>query len=332
MLHHWEFAAWLAAALIAGGLSARWVFLHPWSGGGRWRTAAAGAVVSLFTFGLSYLAAECWFVGVHDQSDGYAQTLAGKRWFSRHWTPINSLGYRDREHDFSGKSPLLVVGDSFVAGHGTEDIDDRMAGVLQARLGPDWEVAIVAQNGWNPAQELEALRAYPVTPKRVLVSYYINDIESAAIAQGNPPPKVRVRHPPEPARWLAERSHFANWFYWRVLRGQFGTVYWDWLKAAYDDDATLAHHGEELQGFIDYADEAGSEIAFLIWPNLDYVEDSRAYTRLVTGLLQERGALTIDLGETFLGRDERTLVVNPMDGHPNPRTQAEAIDLLLGVW
>ena len=249
------------------------------------RTAAVGASLSLWTFGLDYLAAECWFVGVHDQSDGYAQTLAGKRWFWRHWKPINSLGYRDREHDFSGKSPLLVVGDSFVAGHGTRDIDDRMASVLQRNLGADWEVAIIAQNGWNPVQEIEALRAFPATPARILVSYYINDIESAAMAQGNPRPKLRLRYPPEQVRWLVEKSHFANWFYWRVVRGRFGTVYWDWLKDAYDDEATLEHHGQELQGFLDYAAETGAEIAFIVWPNLDYIEDSRAYTARVTSML-----------------------------------------------
>ncbi|MDG1049357.1 MAG: hypothetical protein P8M11_06095 [Planctomycetota bacterium] len=332
MLRHWEFAVWLAAALVVGGLIAGRAFLHHWRSGGGLRTAAVGASLSLWTFGLGYLAAECWFVGVHDQSDGYAQTLAGKRWFWRHWKPINTLGYRDREHDFSGKSPLLVVGDSFVAGHGTKDIDDRMASVLQRNLGDDWEVAIIAQNGWNPVQEIEALRAFPATPARILVSYYINDIESAAMAQGNPRPKLRLRYPPEQVRWLVEKSHFANWFYWRVVRGRFGTVYWDWLKDAYDDEATLEHHGQELQGFLDYAAETGAEIAFIVWPNLDYIEDSRAYTARVTSMLTARGALAIDLGEHFRGRDERTLVVNPMDGHPNPKTQAEVINLLLDLW
>ncbi len=332
MLRHWEFAGWVAGALVISGVLAAWLFRRQWKVGGGLRTAAVGATLSILTTGMSYLAAECWFVGGHDQSDGYLQTLAGKRWFSRHWNPINSLGYRDREHDFNGKSPLLFVGDSFVAGHGTRDIDDRMAGVLQARLGADWEVAVIAQNGWNPVQELEALRAFPATPDRIVVSYYINDIESAAIALGNPPPTVRVQHPPEPVRWLTSRSHFANWFYWRVVRGQFGTVYWDWLKDAYDDEATLEHHGEELQGFLDYAAETGAEIAFLVWPNLDYVEGSRSYTGRVTDMLVSRGALAIDLGEHFRGRDERTLVVNPMDGHPNPNTQAEAINLLVEAW
>ena len=54
------------------------------------------------------------------QSDGFNLTLSSRNWFARYWQPINSLGYRDVEPRAPrpGEKFVLVVGDSFVAGHG----------------------------------------------------------------------------------------------------------------------------------------------------------------------------------------------------------------------
>lgn len=303
-----------------------------WRRGGRLRTLCAGLVVSTSTALVCVTALEAYFAVGYVKSDGYGATLAGLRWFEEHWNPINSLGYRDREHDWHGSQTLLVVGDSFIAGHGVDDIDQRLSGVLAQRLGPDWNVAIVAQCGWGPRRQAEALVALGQRPDRLVLSYYINDIESAARAHGNDPPTNLLRPPPEVARGLIEGSHLVNWFYWRIVRGRFGRVYWDWLTKAYESEEVVATHMDDLQRFIDFAAESGAQLDVLVWPNLDYLVESRKYTDRIVHLLRERKVEVLDLGEHFVDRKSAELVVNKMDGHPNPRTHAEVAELLLQKW
>ena len=55
-------------------------------------------------------------------SDGMGHTLAAQRWMQRYWHPINAQGFRDIDHapqQLSERDVLLVIGDSFAAGHGS---------------------------------------------------------------------------------------------------------------------------------------------------------------------------------------------------------------------
>ena len=120
-------------------------------------------------------------------SDGFNFTLASHRWFEKYWHPINSLGYRDIEHspaEFRDKRVIWVVGDSFVAGQGISRIKDRFSDVLQRNLGDQYLVAIVAQPGWNTADEYRAILSYPHKPKRIILSYLFNDIIGANLKLG----------------------------------------------------------------------------------------------------------------------------------------------------
>ena len=331
-MEHLYFAAAVAAVLGAFAVAGFVLFVRVWRGDGGLRGTALRATISVGTLLVLFLGLEIYFAGFYVASDGYGQTLAGRRWFQLYWNPINKLGYRDSDHSFADDSVVLVVGDSFVAGHGVANPDERLSGVIEDGLGAGWQVAVVAQNGWDPVQEYEGLVAYPVKPDRIVLSYYINDIESSARALGNAPPKDLLRMPPASIRWLVERSHAVNWFYWRVLRGEFGTIYWDWLKEAYGDPEVLEAHAKELEKFMAYAAEIGAELDFVVWPNLDYIEGSRPFTDRVVALLEERGASVLDLGTHFSGRDPSTLVANRMDGHPNPRIHAEVAGMLLESW
>ena len=89
------------------------------------------------------------------ESDGFGHTRSARRWFAAHWHPVNALGYRDAE-PAPGGSPdprrLFVAGDSFVAGHGIERVEDRFADRLGAALAARderWALSVVARNGWS---------------------------------------------------------------------------------------------------------------------------------------------------------------------------------------
>ena len=103
-----------------------------------------------------------------------------QRWFEKNWK-VNSLGYRDIEHDsYDNRQIIFVVGDSFVAGHGIARPGDRFSDLLQKRLGDRYVVVNIAQNGWNTPEEYQAIISYPRKPNRIILSYFINDITDAA--------------------------------------------------------------------------------------------------------------------------------------------------------
>lgn len=168
-----------------------------WTKTSRVRSLLMKASVSVSTIIYLFLALEILFYSSFAVSDTFGFTLASQRWEERYWRPVNSFGYRDVEHsatDFGNKKVLFVVGDSFVAGHGISQIENRFSNILQRNLGGQYVVVNIAKNGWNTADEYQAILSYPYKPKKIILSYYLNDILGAASTLGYGSP-VRVERP-----------------------------------------------------------------------------------------------------------------------------------------
>ena len=261
------------------------------------------------------------------QSDGFGFTLSSKKWFAQNWNPINEAGFRDYEHEWK-ENIVFVTGDSFVAGHGIDSIDDRFSSVLNQRLGTEWTVATLADNGWGPSQELNALREHPQKPDHVIVSYYPNDIQSAAEVHGS---VISGLNPGIANSFLAavvNHSYAANFLYWRFVRTHSVVDYWTYLEQAFDDPEIWAAHTAELEEFRRFADEQDIDLSFVIWPLLFDIETTRPMTDKVVAWLVENEIPYIDLTSIFEGRHPKDLVVNSMDGHPNVRVNSEVGNLI----
>jgi len=249
------------------------------------------------------------------QSDGFNFTLTSQRWFQKYWHPINSFGYRDNEPDINKKT-VIVVGDSFVAGHGIRRIKDRFPNVLDSLLGSDWTVAVLAKNDWDSEDEFAALTSHPVLPEIIIISYYINDIESAAEKGGIFRPQL-VKEPQILISPLVRRSYVLNWVYWRLIRRTKGDSYRRYLHAAYNDELIWKLHRKELDAFIQFAGIIDAKIFFVIWPDLIDIAYSEELTRKVTQYLASRKAKLLDLTAHFIDDSPDELIVNSLDGHPN---------------
>ena len=302
------------------------IFRHAWKTESRSRVLLQNSSLIIFSTLYVFLVLEIIFGVFVVQSDGYGFTKSSERWFQKYWNPINSDGYRDYEHVWK-ENVLFVVGDSFIAGHGIKHIDDRLAGVLAEKLGSSWTVAVLAQNGWNSAHEYWALVNHSKVPKKIIVSYYINDIESAAIAKGFRRPQL-ITMPDKMIRPFVDNSFVLNWFYWRLYRGGAGNVYWDYLKQAYHKTSIWDLHKTELSNFISYSRQNNSEIIFIVWPKLDEIDGSLYFSSRVVDYLIEQEVEVIDLATHFMGRNSMDLVVNQMDGHPNEQTNREVAELV----
>lgn len=302
------------------------IFRRIWKNESKIRNTFRNFSLSIFSTLFFLLILDAIFGVFVVQSDGYGFTLASQRWSQEHWNPINSNNYRDYNHDWK-QNILFVVGDSFIAGHGIKNIDDRIAGVLAKKTGNDWTVAVLAQNGWSTAAEYEALVNHHKRPQKIILSYFINDIQSAAGSNGIHLPKL-INEPNKIIRPLVNNSFVLNWFYWRLYRIGTEDTYWNYLKHAYSDTKTWNTHKQELNDIIDFSNQAGSEIVFIVWPNLKNIDGSFEFTSKVVEFLNNKKVGVIDLTTHFQNRDPESLIVNAMDAHPNEKTNMEVAELV----
>lgn len=321
-------AAVVFAVFLLTGAGCAFAIRFLWPRGARLRMAAMRALVFVVATITTLFAIEFVFAFCVVQSDGFGGTLAAELWFARYWHPINGYGYRDTSiKHFEGRSVLLVVGDSFVAGHGIRRIEDRFADRLAKLLGDKWEFAVIGDNGWDTSMEMDGLRRYPVKPNLVVLSYYINDIQGPAERNGFPLPRY-FRPPTGILAPLVEQSFFVNWAYWRLYRHGMGDDYWDYLTSAFSNPTIWKAHAGELESFANAVAEQGARLCVVVWPELDRIRQSRAFTDRVVDVFRRSGALVVDLAVAFDGRSADDLIVNALDVHPNRRIHGEVAVLI----
>ncbi len=261
-------------------------------------------------------------------SDGFGQSLSSRLWFRRYWHPVNTQGYRDYQtKHFDGRSVLFVVGDSLVAGHGIKCIGDRFPNRLAEMLGDSWEHVVIAQNGWQTAQELAAIRKQKIQPDAIVWSYYINDIQHAAQERGVRPDRNFTAPGPFAGK-IINKSFLVNWLYWRVVLNTLRHDYWSYLRRCYSWPEVWNLHCKELRSVIDYARDVHAGLYVVVWPNLRNIKESQAFTDRVKEFFESHEVGVVDLGDHFSGRRPAQLVVNSLDGHPNTKTHQEVARLL----
>lgn len=294
------------------------------------RSPVARALLAVTTFVLAFFALEAVLRVAFVQSDGFAVTAMHRAWMAAHWRPINALRYRDREPvDAPGVKRVLVVGDSFAAGHGLDELDDSFARVLERGLGAGWSVNLAARPGWSTDAEYAALVKYPLRPEVIVLSYYINDMSYLL-----PKDDDDFRTPPPALAWFANGFFSTSFLYWHTFQGGMERVHEQYAHARlaeYDDPALWARHAADLDRFVELANAQGVKLVVLVWPRLDGVESSRGATAKVSAHFRARGVSVVDLTAELAPIAPRELVVNRLDAHPNAATHRRAGERLVGV-
>lgn len=279
-----------------------------------------------------FLLFEAFFRYGQATSDGFGFNLTAQRWFKKHWRPLNSFGIRDVEHDFHAeRCRVFVVGDSFVAGHGIEDVADTFGRRLARESALDFDVVLVAKNGLDTRDEFELMQSLGVEPQLIVLSHFVNDVEDAFTDAGLEAPAM----PGMPRGLLAvfNHSHFLNHLYWRVFMTpsiqQASARYLEWLEAGHANQTAMDLHQQRLSLFTDYAGEHGIPLVVVAWPILSDVAGTMRFTAPIVSWFREREVPVLDLAERFQGRPVEELVVNAFDAHPNLAVSAEVAGLLL---
>lgn len=285
----------------------------------RLRGVAGGLLISYIFIALALLGGELYFRYAFAESENTV-TLATINWLDRNWQ-TNQFGYRDREwsdNDYTKETTVAVVGDSFTAGWGIDDPQDRFSDVLAHHLGDDYAVFNLGIYGTNTPEQLENLRGFTenaTTPDIVILQYFLNDINYAMLSVGALPEAA-----PAPA-W-ANESYLANFLYnrliGRLIDSDYNRDWWAENYAAYDNAAIWNIHVEEINAFIDYIESIDARLIVVIFPNMLDPVRSVAYVDRVAQVFESRGhADILKLFDAAAAWSPAERMVSPRDTHPS---------------
>lgn len=326
--------------LPALGLTGLWLFfkkfrLHE-STRHRVTWLVTGNAIVLLTLILFLLPlGEIYYRWIYDATDSFGLMKTNDRWFERHFH-TNESGWRDtvRRYDRrkeSGKRRLVILGDSFTAGHGIADVEDTLGLVLRKKL-PDWEVRIHSVYGWDSTDEGIELAylvrdAYEVDA--VLLVYCLNDI-------GPMVPQCRslltsINEEKRQAGFLVTNSYLLNLIYYRMYARSHPELaqYFGFLHDAYDGAPWKNQRGILTRMEQSVTDKLKAQLLVCTFPFLDSLGSeypfSEAHQRL-DQLWSELNVPHIDLLPAFDNYRPEELVVSRRDAHPNERAIAIAAD------
>lgn len=325
----------LIAILIIYPIIIWGIFRRAWVSHGRIRGLCLK--FSLLTGSLIYLfgALECYFYNFVAISDGFGQTKMHQNWRERYGViPTNSLGMRDEEPVQSSKPAMYVVGDSFAAGHGINNYQNRFANILETRLKHQWDLILLAKGGWGTQKQLEVYAE--VSNKRddsqgVLIwQYYINDIDDSGQFVGLTRPSIYLGAP-RFLKPIVDNYHFANFLYWGVFRAvyaqELGQQYLAYLDKCFSDQAVWEHHRGQLQQVIDLQHRsevttvkempADRKLIVVVYPNLKDIPTTRRLSDKVADFFESQGVDVVNIADLLLGYSAEEITVNVFDGHAN---------------
>jgi len=299
-------------------------------------TWLSGVMITLTTFVILAVVAE---LGLRRYafSNGYAMGLIHTEWQYRHWQPTNEWGMRDYDvyRDVSPDAELVfVLGDSFAAGLGVNDLNDTFTQRLGNKLGDGYEMYLVAQPGWNTNQQIEGLVTYAFEPDVVVYSYFLNDASYVDASLGRQFNELFV--PPEGIVYaLAGEFMLVDFLYWNVYTQYFrsGNIgYGNQIMSVYDDEILWEWHSSDIKNIIDWTqNDAEAEIVMLIWPVLTQREESKVITQQIADFTEGLGVTTINMSDYLDDYSTFQLIANPFDMHPSAFSHQLASEILYEV-
>ena len=302
------------------------------------RLAVAAAVTAVALVGAEYVAR---YVFRGARSSGKAGDFIAKGAAPSYLA--NALGFRDREvpSKTTDRYRIVVVGDSFTWGQGIEE-RERFSNLIEASLGPRYEVLNFGQPGNNMPEHLDVLnQALMASPDFVLLQLYINDFETRQM--------VRPRtHPLLPGSLDAEMRSSSILYdmsdnLWALLQTTVGIVdTYDGYMARHLRDPNAPDSREAfgmLRQFFERARAAGVPSGAVLFPGIDSMGPKGAgypfdyiHERVRT-ICADGQVPCVDLLPTFSTiRDLHTMWVSPFDAHPNAAANSRAANAILAVF
>lgn len=327
-----EFLAAAILAIFSFAVISVFVFRRLWLKKSPLRDLSTKLSLSLLSFVLLALVIEIFMYGFHTESVGGADNLTARLWFCEHWNPINELGYRDASTSrLRDKRLVVVLGDSFTAGHGVNDYRDRFTNQLEALLGKEWAVANVARLGWQTRDQSMGLSTFPLDPEFVVISYYLNDILGVATKR-HPPGRSQSKRWPRPLQYLIDNSTLGSYIFLKAGRFRSPTgprknkpqLFVD----TFAEPEIWSRHEQQLRSLVLQISRRGAVPVAIVWPNTRDLALTAPLTGRVAALMRTLKVPVIDLADHFTGRPAEEMMASSLDGHPHRDLHREVAELL----
>ncbi len=251
------------------------------------------------------------------QSHEGVLSKASQIWWEKYWHPVNAMGYHDEEVvNQPGKSKVLVIGDSFAAGHGLEDVQERFSNMLGQKLGSEkYQVFNLGVSGADTRDESKRLAEFPVKPDAIVLQYFPNDIEKVGREKGLTLSGAEPYHDLSGiTNTVVRHFYLPNYIYWQLPHTGFST-FEKFVQTAYTDTTVLNQHLRDLQKMVDYRDSTQAKMYAVFIPFLFQLDKSASYTKPVEDYLRSKGVEVITINDGIKMIPEKERVVGKNDGH-----------------
>jgi lysophospholipase L1-like esterase len=249
-------------------------------------------------------------------SHAVGYTLGSRLWFAKYWNVRNRAGFRDAERDAEPGRRIYVLGDSFVAGVGIADVEQRFTNLLHRRLAPGFRVYNLGRNGAATRDEYARLLEQPAAPDLLILSYYTNDIQDACEAAAGRLPRFEpYANLPPFARRAVRRSYLLDRLYWRFPQPDL-LGYEKALETCYARPETLAAHLADLERFVGFSRSRDVPLLVVAFPHLVNAAATRRQIGPVIRHLEQRGVPVLDVYPLLERLPVPERVVNRNDAHP----------------
>ncbi|NIJ53387.1 SGNH/GDSL hydrolase family protein [Dyadobacter arcticus] len=284
------------------------------------KSKAKGLIANVITIAIPLIVTliflEIVFMYIPQSHEGVL-SKASQIWWEKYWKPVNSLGYHDKEIiEEVGKKQVLVIGDSFAAGHGLKDVNERFSNILEAKLGADkYTVYNLGMSGADTRDEAKRLQEFPVKPDIIILEYFPNDIEKVGREKGltlsGAEPYADLNGP---LATIVKRFYLPNFIYWQLPHAGFST-FEKFVQTAYTDTTVLNPHLRDLSAITSYRDSTKAEMYAVFIPFLFQIDKSAGYTKPVEEFLRAKQVKIVGINDGIVKIPEKERVVGKNDGH-----------------
>jgi lysophospholipase L1-like esterase len=254
------------------------------------------------------------------------------RWVERHYR-FNEWGLRDSvdyslRRNGSAKRRVTFLGDSFTAGHGIADVNDRFVNIIRASR-PEWEIQSLAMDGMDTGREIKSLQQF--LAKRyeldvVVLVYCLNDISDLIDEWNETLPLIQESRRKQ--GFLLRNSYAISTLYFRykVLNNPSATHYFRFVHDHYEG-ATWKTQQSRLSVLQRIIESNGGRLLVVTFPFLHALGPENPFRGIhekLAALWRNLGIPHLDLLTTFESSDPDEWVLNPYDAHPNHAAHGQA--------
>lgn len=297
----------------------------------RWsRLVVGNALVFLFLCSLALLSGETYLRFFNDTTDSFGLTKSTARWFERHFQ-LNSSGFRDSIKYTTiippGKRRVTFIGDSFTAGHGVPNVEDRFANEIRGEI-PNCEVHVVAQCGWDTGHQIRDFmrwEQFGYQTDLVVLVYCLNDITD--IVPEWQEISERIYSSSRPG-FFFEHSYFLNTLFYRWKAASIPDVsnYYEFVRDNYQGPIWEMQK-QRLKFLRDRVHSQGGQFLIVTFPFLHALGPDYEYRSIHKRLDEYWNELNVphlDLLSVYKSSLPHEVTVNAHDAHPNERAHKMA--------